>query len=367
MYTQIRQLWYLCLKEIWLVLKDPANRIVLIVPPILQGLLFGYAATFNLTTVNYALWDESHSKESTALLAQFDGSGRFKRVALVNSPQEMQSVIDREQAMLVLHIGSSFSSDLKQGKSADIQLIVDGRNSTTAGSALSYVNAIIARYNAQQGFVLPVQVIDRVLYNPNLESRWSIMVGLIASLSMIQTLMLAALSVAREREQGTFDQLLVTPYTPMQIMIGKALPSVCIGVIQSLLIMALTLYWFDVPFSGNGVLFFLTLIAFNIAVVGVGLSISALTNSMQQAMLYSFVTIMPMTLLSGLASPIKNMPLFFQIVTYANPLRFAIDLVRRIYLEAGGLSEVWHDFVPLICITLVTWPLAAYLFKNRLA
>jgi ABC-2 type transport system permease protein len=211
-----------------------------------------------------------------------------------------------------------------------------------------------------------VSVERRAWFNPNLQSRWNLMPALIAALSLIQTLLVAALSVAREREQGTFDQLLVTPLTPMQILIGKALPAILVGLVQSTIILLIIRFWFQIPMNGSPWLLYLGLLAFNTAVVGIGLSVSALSVSMQQAMLYTFLLIMPMMLLSGLLTPVRNMPEALQIATWINPLRFGSDLVRRGYLEGAGLREVAIDFVPMLAIAVLTLPLAAWLFRHRL-
>ena len=192
------------------------------------------------------------------------------------------------------------------------------------------------------------------------------MTSWIAALSMLQTLLLTALSVAREREQGTFDQLLVTPLSPMEIMVGKAVPPVLIGLVQSTIVLLVTLLWFKVPMAGSLLTLYAGLACFTIASVGIGLSISAVSANMQQAMLYTFVLIMPLMLLSGLTTPVSNMPEVLQIATLANPLRFAIDLVQRVYLEGVGLLTVWHNLIPLLVIAVVTLPLAAWLFRNRL-
>lgn len=356
-------------KEFLAILKDPSSRVVLVVPPLLQSLLFGYGATFDLTNVPYAVLDQSRGGASTSLLARLDGTGVFKRVATVNSEAALADSINAGQALVALHFASDFEDRLNAGQSAPLQVILDGRNSTTAGTASAQIRAIVGAYNATlPGYEAPaVIVIPRSWYNPNAETRWSILPGLIAALSMMQTLVLAALSVAREREQGTFDQLLVTPYTPLQIMIGKAVPSIIIGVLQSSLILLVSLFWFQIPMAGSLLTLFAGLVAFTIAIVGIGLSVSAVSANMQQAMLYTFVLLMPLTLLSGLATPINNMPQALQIITYANPLRFAIDLVRRVYLEGAPLALVWHDFIPFICIAALTLPLAAWMFRNRLA
>lgn len=365
----LRHLGNLCQKEFLAILKDPASRVILVVPPLLQSLLFGYGATFDLTDVPYAVVDQSRSQQSTELLARLDGTGVFHRVATLQSSSQIASVIDSGDALLVLQFASDFADKLAASTPAPLQVILDGRNSTTAGTAAGQIRAVVAAFNASQSGLAapPVTVIPRTWFNPNQETRWSILPGLIAGLSMMQTMMLAALSVAREREQGTFDQLLVTPYTPLEIMIGKALPSIAIGLLQSALILLVSLFWFQIPMAGHVLTLATGLLGFTIAVVGIGLSVSAVSANMQQAMLYTFVLLMPLVLLSGLATPVKNMPQAMQIATYANPLRFAIDLVRRVYLEGAGLQAVWTDFIPFACIAALTLPLAAWLFRHRLA
>jgi ABC-2 type transport system permease protein len=290
----------------------------------------------------------------------------FHRVATLQTHADVARLIDSREALMVIHFDPRFEDKLSVGESAPVQLIVDGRNSNTAGSAISYVGAIIDSYNAALAAGPPLQVEWRAWYNPNLETRWSVLPGLIASLSMIQTLMLSALSVARERENGTFDQLLVTPFTPTEIMIGKAIPIIMVGIVQSTIVLLVAMLWFKIPFAGSLAVLYTGLLFFTIASVGIGLSISAVSANMQQAMLYGFMLIMPLILLSGLATPVRNMPQFLQIATLANPLRFAIDLVQRVYLEGVGLLTVIHDLIPLVIIAALTLPLAAWLFRNRL-
>lgn len=357
---------FLCRKELIALLKEPSSRAVLFIPALLQSLLFGYGATFDLKHVNYGVLDQSGGPAATQLLAALDGTGLFERTVTLGSPQQIAAVIDSEQAMLVISIPADFEKRLAEGQQAPLQLVMDGRNSTTAGVAAGYLGSIVADYNQQLGGGQGVQLATRSWYNPNLESRWQLMPALIAALSMLQTLLIAALSVAREREQGTFDQLLVTPLTPMQILLGKALPSILVGLTQSTIILLILLFWFQIPMAGSLGLLYLALLVFTVASVGIGLSISAVAINMQQAMLYTFLVIMPLMLLSGLMTSVSNMPRFLQIATYANPLRFGIDLVRRVYLEGAGISEVGFNFIPMLVVAAITLPLAAWLFRNRL-
>jgi ABC-2 type transport system permease protein len=231
---------------------------------------------------------------------------------------------------------------------------------------------VVNNFNADQrqahgGMEPALRIEPRAWFNPNLETRWNMMSAMVAELSLLQTLLLASLTVAREREQGTFDQTLVTPLAPLEIMIGKALPPMLIGLVQSTIVLGVTRFWFQVPFAGSFFLLYAGVVLFVLAGVGVGLSISALAANMQQAMQYTFFLLMPMTLLSGLLTPIRTMPQVLRVATMANPLRFGVDWVRRVYLEGAGLSIVGPDLIPLAIIAAVTLPTAAWLFRNRLA
>lgn len=366
----LRRIAFLFRKEVLAIFKDPANRVILIVPVIVQSMVFGYGATYDLNHVSYAVLDQSEGEASKELIARLDGSGIFVRAATLRNPGDIARVIDDGQALLVLHFAPDFDARLTSSGGAPLQLVLDGRNSTTANMAAGHLGTLVAQFNATRtasSSVSAVGVETRAWFNPNLESRWNIVPALIASLSMLQTLLLAALSVAREREQGTFDQLLVTPMRPMEILIGKALPSIAVGLIQASLIFAVALWWFQIPFSGSALLLYAALATFATACVGIGLSISALSLNMQQAMVYAFVLIMPLMLLSGLVTPVSNMPWSLQMLTYADPLRFAIELVRRVYLEGAGWSDVYTEFWPMVAVALVTLPVAAWLFRNRLA
>src|SRR5215472_9063900 len=242
MLASILRILALGRNELLAILKDPRSRASLFVPPILQCLIYGYAATYDLNSVRYAVLDQDHSTASHTLLAHLDGSGVFVRVADLQRESDIGRIIDRQRALLVVQIPQDFERGLDSGEQADVQVIADGRNSNTAGTATGYVWAIVDLFNAQwraaHGIARPpVQVTTRAWFNPNLETRWQMIPALIGTLTLLQTLMLTALSVAREREEGTFDQLLVTPYRPGEIMIGKALPSTLVGLTQATLIL----------------------------------------------------------------------------------------------------------------------------------
>lgn len=361
-----RRLRSLCIKELLIILKDPANRLVLIVPVVIQSLIFGYAATYDLNYIPYVLCDQSRSVLSRDLTARLDGSGKFFRLAALGSSEEAEQWIYDGKALLAVQIGSDFTSRLHSGHDADIQVILDGRNSTTASIASGYLSQIVTGWNEQRGHSAPVSVVMRAWFNPQLETRWNIMPGMLASLSIMQIMVLAALSVAREREQGTFDQMLVTPLSPWEILIGKAIPPIIVGLAQASFILLVCLFWFDIPFAGNLITLYISLGIFTLSSAGLGLCISAVSLNMQQALVYCFVALLPMILLSGLATPVSAMPGALQTATYANPLRFALVCVRRVYLEGAGMADIAENFIPMLAVAAATLPLAGWLFRNRL-
>jgi ABC-2 type transport system permease protein len=358
-------------KELLAVLKDRRARLSLLIPPIVQGLVFGYAATYDLHHVPYAVLDQSRSVSSRRLLAGLDGSGVFDRVADLQRPVDVTRVIDRQRVVLVVQINQDFERRLMAGQTAVVQVIADGRNSNTAGTAQGYLSAVIAAFNAkwrdERGLPGPtVQITNRAWFNPNLETRWNMLPGMIGTLTLIQTMLLTAMAVAREREQGTFDQLLVTPFRPVEIMAGKALPSMLIGFVQATGVLLVAQLWFRIPFEGSFFALYVGLLFFLLAAVGIGLLLSSICSTMQQAMLYSMLLIMPFSLLSGLTTPLSNMPRILQYFTAINPLRYAIDIARRVYLEGVGLGVLTGDLWPLALIAVVTLSAASWMFTHRI-
>ena len=372
MREYIFNVFVLVRKEILMVIKDKRTRAILVVPVLLQTLLFGYVASYDLNRIDYALLDDDHSSSSRELVRQFEGSGIFRRVATLNNTDDIAGILDGKKALIVLHIGLDFERVLFSGRTAPVQVLADGRNSNVAGIAVGYTVNIVNSFNEsrlrENGFQPSGVVISsRAWFNPNLETRWNIVTGLVAVLSVIQVMVLAGQSVAREKEQGTFDQLLVTPFGPVTIMVGKALPPVLIGVSQSSMVLLFALYWFDIPFAGSYWLLFAGLALLNATIVGIGLCISSLTANMQQAILYTFSGTMLMVLLSGFTTPISSMPLALQWLTLVNPVRYGVNFAQKIYLEGAGLVEVQWDFFPLAIMGLITLLMASRLFRSRMA
>ncbi|MBU6468862.1 MAG: ABC transporter permease [Betaproteobacteria bacterium] len=365
------RIWALFIKE-WLALvRDKNSRFVLIGPPIIQLLVFGYAATFDLNHIPYALLNEDNGFISRQLIARFDGSPNFSLVQTLTQEKEVASIINEQKALLIVRIPSDFTKSILSHRPANIQIIIDGRNSNTATLALNYVNNIVLAFNQSWVYThhwerAPSEVIIRSWFNPNLLSRWFIIPGIVSLLTLVITLIVTGLSVAREREQGTFDQLLVTPFTPTEILIGKALPGLMIGCFEGLLIVLLAIYWFKVPFMGSMMALFIGLLLFLLAAVGVGLMISSISLTQQQGLLGVFLFLVPSIILSGFATPIANMPEIVQDLTLINPMRYFLIIVRGVFLQGDSVVDLLPQFWPLALIALSTMSFAAWLFRHRI-
>ena len=363
----LQQLRVICVKEIMAIWNDPATRRIVVVPVIILGFLFGYAANYNLEDAPYVAVDESRSYDSSRLLSRFDGTRLFHRVATLQNPDEMGAIITRGDAVMAVFIPADFQRKLDGGEKADIQIITDGRNTMTASLSSAYAAHIVGQFNLERaGRESPVTIESRTWFNPNQITRWFFLPGIIGLLSFAQVFLLAGLSVAREREEGTFEQLLVAPVSPAVILVGKAVPPMIVGFIQCTILLCISYFWFNVPFAGSLVTFYTALFFYLLSSTGCGLIVSSISKNMQQVLVYVIVFMIPMALLSGIITPVRNMPPFLQFVTYVDPLRFALELIRRIYLEGLTFGELAWNFVPLAVISLVTLTIAGYLFRHHM-
>jgi len=358
-------------KEFLTLLKDPRSRMVLIVPPLIQLLVFGYAATFDLKQVPYAVYDEDRGLAARELLARFDGSMTFHKVAELASAAQIAPLVDDRRALVVIRVGPRFTDELLSGRPAPLQVILDGRNSNTAMVALNYVRSIVNRFNdewiAARGMQgPPARLQMRAWFNPNLDSRWFFIPGIIGMLTLVVTMLVTALTVAREREQGTFDQLLVTPLRPGEILLGKMVPGFVIGIVQATVILFVATLWFEVPFLGSLPAFYAGLALFLLSGVGAGLLISALSATQQQGLLGAFLFMVPAVILSGFATPIANMPQAVQTLTLVNPLRYFLIVVRKVFLEGAGFALVADQLWPMAVIGAAALVLAGWLFRHRM-
>lgn len=401
----LHRLLALIIKEFLTLLKDPKSRTVVILPPLLQTIIFGYAATFDLVDVPCAIYDEDRSAASRELAARVAGSPTFRVVAEIGRDADIARHLDAGRVRLVLRIGQGFERSLtlrgaagapaaaadgedsaaaspgtspaptqspsQISSQAVIQAVADGRNSNTAGLALNYMASIVddfgARYvAAHSGQPRPSTLVVRSWHNPNLLSRWFFVPGIVVMVTMVVTLIITALSVAREREQGTFDQMLVTPYRPTELLIGKAAPGFLVGLFEASLIVAMAVFWFGVPLRGSLLTLYAGLVLFLFSVVGIGLMISSLSVTMQQGLLGMFLFTMPAAILSGFATPIANMAEPVQWLTYVNPMRYVLIVVRGVFLEGADLALLAPQLWPLALIGVVCMAAAGWLFRHRI-
>ncbi len=366
-----RRIFALVVKEFLTLFKDVRARVVLIVPPLIQLLVFGYAATYDLKQVPYAIYNEDGGALSRELEADLRGSASFREAARVTSNDQIAPLVDAREVLLVIHIGPRFGRELATGQPAALQLIVDGRNSNTALIAVGYVRNIVSGFSdawsRTQGLPrAPARLETRAWFNPNLESRWFFLPGIVGILTLLVTMLLTGLTVAREREQGTFDQLMVTPLRPFEVLAGKALPGFIIGLVEATAIAAVAVLCFRIPLLGNIATLYLGLALFLLSAVGMGLMISSLAATQQQGLLGAFLFMVPAVILSGFATPIANMPPAVQLLTYIDPLRYFLVVLRKLFLEGAPGSILVHQLWPMALIGVLSLSLAGWLFRARL-
>ncbi|MFN3076249.1 MAG: ABC transporter permease [Alphaproteobacteria bacterium] len=364
----------LVIKELLAVWRDPRSRMMLIIPPILQLVVFAYGANFDVIGAPFAVLDRDGGPAARALIDRFAHSSGFHLVRTLTAEAEIAAVVDSREAVMVLGIPGDFARRLERRDAAatvSVQVIVDGRMSNTAQILLGYANAVIDAFNRDwadtHGLRRPPSALVPVSwFNPNLVTRWFIVPGLVALLTMVVGLVVTALSVARERELGTFEQLLVTPLNPWEIMIGKTLPGLMIGMAQGAAIVLIAQYWFGVPLLGSSWLLYAGLVTYLLSVIGVGLMVSALARTQQQAILGAFLFVTPAIILSGFATPIENMPEWVQFLTLADPVRYFLVIVRGVFLKDLSPALVWAELWPMGLIAVATLVAAAWLFRRRM-
>lgn len=341
----LRRILALLAKELAGLWKDRRTRFVILIPPLIQVILFAYAATYDVTDVTLGIWNEDSGTQAAELVRRFAASPAFHATAMLRSPAQAAEAIDSKNVAAVLHLTQKFSADVLAGRHAQAQLLIDARRSNTALVLQGYAATIVATYAAdlRPGQSAPVDVRTRDWFNPNLESQWFILPGLVSVLSMMMAMLVSALSLARERELGTFEQLLVTPLRPAEILVGKALPGMIVGWINANIVIAAALLWFRVPFLGSLSLLQAMLVIYMLAGVAIGLVISSIARTQQQAMLGVFVIASPMVVLSGYAAPVENMPDIVAFVGQADPVRWMLLITRGLFLQNMPASLVLRD------------------------
>lgn len=361
----------LAIKEFLALLRDKRSRLVIIGPPIMQLIVFGFAATYDLNHVPIAIYNQDRGQVSRDLISKFEGSPNFKIIQNISHDGEVSPLINNRDALFVLSIGSDFSAGLLRGQQVSLQAVFDGRNSNTAMIASNYLQTILLDFNQtwlnNQGKASPKVTLEiRNWHNENLRSQWFIIPGIVGLLTLVVTLLVTALSVAREREAGTFDQLLVTPLRPFEILVGKAIPGIVIGLFEASIIILLAVLFFDIPLRGDIGALYLGLILFILSATGVGLMISAIAVTQQQAILGAFMFLVPAVILSGFSTPIANMPEVLQYLTLLDPLRYFLIIVRGVFLEGDSYAVLFNQYWPMAIIAALSLSFAAWLFRHRM-
>ncbi|MNZ23709.1 Inner membrane transport permease YbhR [compost metagenome] len=359
------RLWWLIRKELQALMGNTQGRFLLIMPVLLQTALFPFAATLEVTGNTLAIYDQDGGAQSRELIERLTHMPAFTTVMPVAGEAGMTDAITGQQALIGLIIPQDFSRRLARGDTAKVQLIIDGRRSNGGQVAAGYINQVIARWQSE-GKGLPTLTV-RHLYNPNIEFSWHILPSLVAIITTIGCLIVTALSVAREREEGTFDQLLVSPLTAGWIMAGKAVPGILVAVGQGTIVALAARFLYQVPFGGSTTLLMAGMVCYGLALAGIGLFVSSLCSTQQQAFLGVFSFMVPAVILSGYVSPIENMPLLFQWLAAVDPLSHFILLLKGVFLKDLGWSAAWPLLWPLLAIAGVTLSLALAMFRRHIA
>lgn len=359
----LARLKQMLIKEFIQAFRDKRARFILLVPPIVQMLIFGYAATFEVHHVPTAILDLDHSQESRELVSRFSSTPYFEVTRQLTNSRQVGELIDRGDATLAIQINAGFAQNLRNGQTAPIQVIVDATNSNTALIAAGYINQValgFARdYQRDRMYRLVPQLVKRFpsvqlearpWYNPDVRSQWFFVPGVIGSLTLVLVTTLTAFAVVREREIGTLEQIMVTPIRPAEFILGKTIPFFLVGLLDVSLIATVGTLWFRVPFRGHMIVLFTGAILFLLCMLGVGLLISTISATQQQAMVTSFFFIMPAVVFSGFGFPISTMPQWLQYLTYLSPLRYFLVILRGTYLKGVGFEILWPEMAAMAAL-----------------
>ncbi|QDF28534.1 ABC transporter permease [Halarcobacter anaerophilus] len=355
------QLLALIRKEFLAIWSDKRSRIVIISPPLIQLVLFSFAVTLEVKNISIGVLDRDNSNQSKEFIRSLKYSDRFSEVLYLKSNKDLQEKLDSQKIMVAIEISQEFSQKIQKGQKAEIGLIGDGRKSNSSQIAIGYIQMII-----QSTFLKNSQnIVVRNWYNPNLENFWWIVPNLIGSLTIIVALILTSLSVARERELGTFEQISVAPLSPMTLIIGKTIPPMVISIIEAFIIFLSAIWFFQVPFLGSFWILFTAIIAFVFSVVGFGLFISSISSTQQQGILGAFIILVPSILMSGFATPVENMPSWLVPYTDFVALKYFLILVKGVFLKDISWDIAIWEILPMIALGVVTLGVATWFFKKK--
>jgi len=370
---------HMLIKEFIQIFRDPRMKGVIFLMPIIQLLVFGYAVTTDVKNIATLVYDLDNSIATRELVSRFVKSGYFNVVEYTDREDRVRDLMDRGKVGAVLRMNKGFEDDLRAGRTSQLQVIVDGTDSNTAGIVLGYSSKIagkfstdlltqrILRLSGPLGRTGQVVVETRAWFNENLESRNFYVPGVIAIIVMLITLMLTSMAVVREKEIGTMEQIMVTPITSAEFILGKTVPFALIGFADVILITLIGVFWFEVPIRGSLVLLFVATALYLLTTLAIGLLISTVSQTQQQAMMSTFFFYFPAVLLSGFMFPIANMPEVVQWLTYLNPLRHFLVIIRGIFLKGVGPSVLWPQMLALAVMGCIALWLAAKRFHKTLA
>ncbi|MEJ8568328.1 ABC transporter permease [Elongatibacter sediminis] len=355
-------------KELLSILRDPRSRLVVFAPPLMQLLIFTFAATLEVRNAEIAVYDRDAGRWSHEVVARIGAADFVKRLHTAHSPDELRRLIDERQVIAAIDFAPDFSRAIAAGEPATAQVIVDGRRSNAGQITVGYLNTIVAEVGAtaRPDLQIASPVSIRHWFNPNLTYRWFVVPALSGILMFFSALMITSLSIARERELGTFDQLLVSPTTTLEIIVAKAVPALAIGAALGLMMISAAAFIFRVPFTGSFVMLLPSLLLFILSVVGIGLMISSISATQQQAILGSFAIGVPAVLMSGFATPVENMPTVLQWLAEAIPLKHFLIIVVGTFLKAMPPADIIANTWPLGIIALVSLTMASWFVRGRL-
>jgi len=363
----MRTLLNILVKELLQLRRDPRILPILFVAPVVQLTILGYAATTDLRRVELAVCDLDRTSASRDLVRRFIDSSYFRLVASLDDQRAIDRWLDSGRARIALTIPAGFAAVREAGGSAEVQLVADGSDAMTGTLGLSYAYGVIQQVAGTDGLRLPIELRPKVLYNPDLISRNFMVPGVLAMILMIMTMMLSSMALVRETELGTMEQLLVTPLSPGAIIVGKLVPYAMVGTVEILTALPVVLFWFDVPLRGSLAVLALLTAPFMLCTLGLGLLVSTLSSTQQQAMMIStFVFMLPQIYLSGFVFPIQNMPKAFQVVTYAVPLRYYVQVLRGVFLKGVGLEVLWPQGLAMLGLGIAILTLARIRFRQRI-
>jgi len=375
MFERIRRV---VVKEFIQLFRDRRMKAIVFVIPIMQLIVFGYAVTTDVNDIRTAIYDLDRTAESRELFRRLEASGYFSIRYSVQSPAEIQELLDRGKITAAIQVNRGFSADIKRKQQTGIQILVDGTDSNTATVAMDYANRIILKYARDLGTSallispLPAPVRGGIelnalaWYNPELKSKNYNVPGVIAFVIMLTCLLLTSMAVVREREIGTMEQLMVTPIRPLELILGKTIPFALIGFFDMLLVTAVAFLKFDIPMKGSFALLIAATAVYLLSVLGMGLFISTIAKTQQQALMATFLFYVPAVLLSGFMFPVDNMPEVIQYGTYLNPLRYFLVIIRGIFLKGNGIAVLWPQMAALLVLGLVVMTISSLRFSKRL-